>query len=164
MPVPHRDTTVLAPGSALSGRVSGQELDVLGAFDGELELSGRVRLAAGSKVKARVRADLVEIEGDFEGEVRAKTLRVGEGAHARGLFFADRIAVVEGALLEGGVNPSEPRCRGRDVLLRRRRGRAHPGRARPGADCRRLSASPAVRSHALHAADVSQTSPRGGCP
>jgi cytoskeletal protein CcmA (bactofilin family) len=108
MPVPYRDATVLAPGSALSGRVSGQELDVLGAFDGELELSGRVRLAAGSKVKARVRADLVEIEGDFEGEVRAKTLRVGEGAHARGLFFADRIAVVEGALLEGGVNPSEP--------------------------------------------------------
>ncbi len=109
MPVPRRDTTVLAPGSVLSGRVSGQELDVLGAFDGELELSGRVRLAAGSKVKARVRADLVEIEGDFEGEVRAKTLRVGEGAHARGLFFADRIAVVEGALLEGGVNPSEAR-------------------------------------------------------
>jgi cytoskeletal protein CcmA (bactofilin family) len=68
MPVPHRDATVLAPGSAFSGRVSGQELDVLGAFDGELELSGRVRLAAGSKVKARVRADLVEIEGDFEGD------------------------------------------------------------------------------------------------
>ena len=108
MAVPHRDATVLAPGAALSGRVSGQDLDVLGAFDGELELSGRVRLAAGSKVKARVRADLVEIEGDFEGEVRAKTLRVREGAHARGLFFADRIAVVEGALLEGGVNPPEP--------------------------------------------------------
>src|SRR6266851_5429792 len=104
MPVPYRDTTVLAPGSALSGRVSGHELDVLGAFDGALELSGRARLAAGSKVKARVRADLVEIDGDFEGEVRARTLRVGEGAHARGLFFADRIAVVE-----GGVNPSEAR-------------------------------------------------------
>ncbi len=116
MPVAHRDTTVLAPGSALSGRVSGHELDVLGAFDGELELSGRVRLAAGSKVKARVRADLVEIEGDFEGEVRAKTLRVREGAHARGLFFADRIAVVEGALLEGGVNPSEPRVDAGDEM------------------------------------------------
>jgi len=108
MAVPHRDATVLAPGAALSGRVSGQDLDVLGAFDGELELSGRLRLTAGSKVKARVRAALVEIDGDFEGEVRATTLRVGEGAHARGLFFAARIAVVEGARLEGGVNPSEP--------------------------------------------------------
>ena len=105
---PHRDETVLAPGSVVSGRVSGQDVDVRGAFDGEMELSGRVRLAAGSKVKARVRADLVEIEGDFEGEVRAKTLRVGQLARARGLFFSDRIAVVEGALLEGGVNPPEP--------------------------------------------------------
>ena len=84
-------------------------MDVHGAFDGELELSGRVRLAAGCKVKARVRADLVEIEGDFEGEVRAKTLRVGQSARARGLFFSDRMAVAEGATLEGGVNlPEQP--------------------------------------------------------
>ncbi|PYQ52573.1 MAG: hypothetical protein DMF78_11015 [Acidobacteria bacterium] len=108
MAVPHRDATVLSPGTALSGRVSGQDLDVLGAFDGELELSGRLRLATGSKVKARVRAALVEIDGDFEGEVRAGTLRVAESAHARGLFFADRITVVEGARLEGGVNPLPP--------------------------------------------------------
>ena len=105
---PHRDATVLAPGSAISGRVSGQDVDVHGAFDGELELSGRVRLAAGCNVKARVRADLVEIEGDFEGEVRAKTLRVGPSARARGRFFSDRLAVAEGAMLEGGVNPPEP--------------------------------------------------------
>jgi cytoskeletal protein CcmA (bactofilin family) len=112
MAAPHRDATVLAPGAALSGRVSGHDLDVLGAFDGELELSGRLRLTAGSKVNARVRAALVEIDGDFEGEVRAGTLRVAEGAHARGLFFADRIAVVEGARLEGGVNPSPPPVEG----------------------------------------------------
>ena len=105
---PHRDATVVAPGSALSGRVCGQDLDVHGAFDGEMELSGRVRLIAGSKVKARVRANIVEIDGDFEGEVRATTLRVGHTARALGLFFSDRLAVAEGATLEGGVNPSEP--------------------------------------------------------
>jgi len=104
---PHRDATVLAPGSAISGRVSGQDVDVHGAFDGELELSGRVRLAAGCKVKAKVRADLVEIEGDFEGEVRAKTLRVGQSARAHGLFISDRLAVAAGAVLEGDVNPPE---------------------------------------------------------
>jgi cytoskeletal protein CcmA (bactofilin family) len=108
MMAPNQDATVLAPGCALSGRVSGRDLDVLGRFEGELKLSGRVRLAPGSQVKARVRADLVEIEGDFEGEVRARTLRVGESAHAHGIFFADRIAVREGAWFEGGVNPGEP--------------------------------------------------------
>jgi cytoskeletal protein CcmA (bactofilin family) len=108
MLTPNQDATVLAPGCALSGRVSGRDLDVLGRFEGELELSGRLRLAPGSQVKARVRADLVEIEGDFEGEVRAGTLRLGESAHAHGLFLADRIAVREGAWFEGGVNPAEP--------------------------------------------------------
>ncbi|HEY8150032.1 MAG TPA: polymer-forming cytoskeletal protein [Vicinamibacteria bacterium] len=107
MVVAHQDLTVLASGTAVSGRVAGRDLDVLGQFDGELELSGRVHVAAGSRVKGRVRANLVEIDGDFEGEVRAETLRLGVGASARGKFFAGRIAIVDGARLEGDVNPSE---------------------------------------------------------
>jgi len=103
----HQDLTVLASGTAVSGRVAGRDLDVLGQFDGELDLSGRVHVAAGSRVKGRVRANLVEIDGDFEGEVRAETLRLGVGASARGKFFAGRIAIVDGARLEGDVNPSE---------------------------------------------------------
>ena len=108
MLAPTQEATVLAPGCALTGRVSCRDLEVLGRFEGEIELSGRLRLAPGSEVKARVRADLVEIEGNFEGEVRARALRVSESAAARGLFFADRIAVREGARLEGGVNPADP--------------------------------------------------------
>jgi cytoskeletal protein CcmA (bactofilin family) len=108
MVIPQQDLTVLASGCAVSGRVAGRDLDVLGQFDGELELSGRVHVAAGSRVKGRVRANLVEIDGDFEGEVRTETLRLGVGASARGKFFAGRIAIVDGARLEGDVNPSEP--------------------------------------------------------
>lgn len=105
MLAPPQDLTVLASGCAVSGRVSGRDLDVLGRFEGDLDLTGRVHVASGSQVKGRVRASLVEIDGDFEGEVRAETLRVGVGASARGLFFADRISIVDGALLEGDVNP-----------------------------------------------------------
>jgi len=107
MVIPQQDLTVLASGCAVSGRVAGRDLDVLGQFDGELELSGRVHVAAGSRVKGRVRANLVEIDGDFEGEVRTETLRLGVGASARGKFFAGRIAIVDGARLEGDVNPAE---------------------------------------------------------
>ncbi len=107
MVIPQQDLTVLASGCAVSGRVAGRDLDVLGQFDGELELSGRVHVAAGSRVKGRVRANLVEIDGEFEGEVRTETLRLGVGASARGKFFAGRIAIVDGARLEGDVNPSE---------------------------------------------------------
>ena len=71
-------------------------------------------------MKGRVRANLVEIDGDFEGEVRAETLRVGVGASARGKFFAGRISLVDGARLEGDVNPFEPALRpNRSVRLRR---------------------------------------------
>ena len=98
MMVPQQDLTVLASGCAVSGRVAGRDLD----------LSGRVHVASGSQVKGRVRANLVEIDGEFEGEVRAETLRVGVGASARGKFFAPRISIVDGARLEGDVNPSEP--------------------------------------------------------
>ena len=102
-----QDLTVLASGCAVSGRVAGRDLDVLGRFEGELELSGRVHVAPGSQVKGRVRANLVEIDGDFEGEVRAETLRVGAGASARGKFFSGRLAIADGARLEGDVNPTE---------------------------------------------------------
>ena len=108
MVVSQQDLTVLASGCAVSGRVAGRDLDVLGRFEGDLELSGRVHVAAGSQVKGRVRANLVEIDGDFEGEVRTETLRLGVGASARGKFFTDRISIVDGARLEGDVNPSEP--------------------------------------------------------
>jgi len=108
MMVPEQALTVLASGCAVSGRVAGRDLDVLGRFEGDLDLSGRVHVASGSQVKGRVRANLVEIDGDFEGEVRAETLRVGVGASARGKFFAGRISLVDGARLEGDVNPSEP--------------------------------------------------------
>jgi len=102
-----QDLTVLASGCAVSGRVAGRDLDVLGRFEGDLELSGRVHVAPGSHVKGRVRANLVEIDGDFEGEVRAETLRVGAGASARGKFFSGRLAIADGARLEGDVNPTE---------------------------------------------------------
>ncbi len=108
MPTPEYDRTVLASGCAVTGRVAGGDLDVLGRFEGEIDLSGRVHVAPGSQVKGRVRASLVEIDGDFEGEVRAETLRVGVGGSARGKFFAGRLSIVDGASLDGDVNPSEP--------------------------------------------------------
>src|ERR1700741_5032251 len=107
MMVSQQDRTVLASGCAVSGRVAGRDLDVLGRFEGDLDLSGRVHVASGSQVKGRGGAHLGEIDGDFEGEVRAQTLRVGVGASARGKFFAGRISVVDGASLDGDVNPSE---------------------------------------------------------
>jgi cytoskeletal protein CcmA (bactofilin family) len=89
--------------------VSGHDLVVLGSLEGDLNLSGRLQTAAGSRLRARVQAEVVELEGDFEGEVRASTLRVSASARARGMFVAERLAIQEGAVVEGSVQaPAAP--------------------------------------------------------
>jgi cytoskeletal protein CcmA (bactofilin family) len=103
------DTTVVDRHASVSGKMSGHDLLLSGSLDGELTLTGRLHAAAGSKLRARVQADVVEIEGEFEGEVRAGRLRVGASARARGVFIAERLAIEEGAVLEGDVQaPARP--------------------------------------------------------
>jgi cytoskeletal protein CcmA (bactofilin family) len=98
------DVSVLGEDASLSGRISGQDLMILGAFDGELKLSGRLRLGPNARVKAIVAADTVEVEGRFDGEIRSKRLSFAPTAQARGLFLSDHLAVREGAMVEGAFN------------------------------------------------------------
>src|SRR5437773_5440540 len=92
----------------VTGTISGQDLDVLGHFEGELRLAGRLRTGGASRVKAIVKAKAVEIEGEFEGEVRADSLRLAPTARARGTFVAKRLVIEEGAVFHGAVNREPP--------------------------------------------------------
>ena len=98
------DTAVLGPGSFLTGKLVGGNVVVLGAFEGDLNVSGRLRLGPESRVRAAVRASVVEIEGDFEGELFADALNLSERARASGTFTAGKLSVKEGAVFEGAVN------------------------------------------------------------
>jgi len=92
----------------VTGTITGQDLDVLGHFEGELRLSGQLRTGGASHVKAIVKATAVEIEGEFEGEVRAESLRLASTARARGTFLAKRLVIEEGAVFHGAVNREPP--------------------------------------------------------
>jgi cytoskeletal protein CcmA (bactofilin family) len=98
------DVSVLGEDASLSGRIKGQDLMILGAFEGELMLTGRLHLGPKARVNAKVRAEAVEIEGAFEGEIRAKALAFAATAQARGLFLADRLGIRDGAVVEGAFN------------------------------------------------------------
>jgi cytoskeletal protein CcmA (bactofilin family) len=98
------DVSVLSEDASLAGRISGQDLTVLGGFEGEINVRGRLRIGPNAKVNAKVKAESVELEGQFEGEIRTKTLTVAPSARARGLFLADRLAIREGAVVEGAFN------------------------------------------------------------
>src|SRR5262249_29115584 len=104
--------------TTLSGRMSGQDVTVLGRFEGDLQLRGVLRIGRKGRVKAVVRARAVEVEGEFDGEIRAASLVFGETARAKGTFLAERLAIREGALVDGAVNlSSEPPSREPAIAL-----------------------------------------------
>jgi cytoskeletal protein CcmA (bactofilin family) len=104
---PVRESTLSADLN-VNGTISGQDLAVLGQFEGELRLAGQLRTGGASRVKAVVKAKAVEIEGEFEGEVRAESLRLSPTARAKGTFVAKRLVIEEGAVFHGAVNKEPP--------------------------------------------------------
>jgi cytoskeletal protein CcmA (bactofilin family) len=101
-------TAIVGEDAQLSGRFTGQDLDVLGRLEGDVEVKGRLRVGKQGRVKAKVKAAVVEIEGEFEGELRSDMLTLTETAKAKGTFVAKRLNVREGAVLEGAINPNAP--------------------------------------------------------
>jgi cytoskeletal protein CcmA (bactofilin family) len=88
----------------VEGKLTGKDAQILGRFRGEIELSGRLVTGEGSRVEARVRARMAEIAGEFRGELKAGVLVVLEKGRLEGTFEAERLAVREGAQLNGAVN------------------------------------------------------------
>jgi cytoskeletal protein CcmA (bactofilin family) len=99
-------TAIVGEDAQLTGRFSGQDLDVQGRLEGEVEVKGRFRVGKLGRVKAKVKAAVAEIDGEFEGELRADALTLTETAKAKGTFVAKRLNVREGAVLEGSINPA----------------------------------------------------------
>ena len=99
-----QDVSILSEDASLSGRITAQDLTILGGFEGDVVVRGRLRVGPNAKVKAKVKAESVELEGTFDGEIRAKSLSFAPSAHARGLFLADKLGIREGATVEGSFN------------------------------------------------------------
>lgn len=111
-------TTTIDTQADVEGTLRGKDAHVLGRFRGQIELSGRLVLGEGARVEARVTADVVEIAGDFKGELKARSLTLLEKGRLDGTVDAQRLAVREGALLNGGVNAGERAAAERPVVSR----------------------------------------------
>jgi cytoskeletal protein CcmA (bactofilin family) len=97
---------LIAGDAVVSGKVRGKDLTVLGGLEGEVTLTGRLRIGREGRVKAKVRAKEVVVEGEVEGEVQADSLSLLETSRARGTFVSKQFIVKEGAVLQGNVNPA----------------------------------------------------------
>jgi cytoskeletal protein CcmA (bactofilin family) len=100
-------TTIIDAQADVEGTLKGKDAQVLGRFRGQIELTGRLVLGEGARVDARVVADAVEIAGEFKGELKARSLSVLERGRVDGSIDAQRLAMREGALLNGSVNAGE---------------------------------------------------------
>jgi cytoskeletal protein CcmA (bactofilin family) len=95
---------VIGDDAEFSGRMTGADLTVFGRFDGELRLAGRLKIARQGKVEGVVHTAVAEIEGAFEGEIYAESLLLAETARVKGTFETKRLAIREGAVVEGAFN------------------------------------------------------------
>jgi cytoskeletal protein CcmA (bactofilin family) len=97
-------TTVIDAQADVEGKLRGKDAQILGRFQGEIELSGRLQMGEGSRIQALVTADVAEIGGEFKGELKARSLVLLEKGRIEGSVEAQTIAVREGAQLNGSVN------------------------------------------------------------
>jgi cytoskeletal protein CcmA (bactofilin family) len=107
--------TVIDADSMIEGRLTGKDARILGAFQGEIELSGRLHLGEGAKVEAKVKAAVAEIAGEFKGELLVQSLVLLEKARVNGTVDAQTMAVREGAVVNGAVSAGTQKARSAPV-------------------------------------------------
>jgi cytoskeletal protein CcmA (bactofilin family) len=126
-----KSTTVIAPGTVVSGRVEGAEdLTVLGQLRGTLRLEGELLVDAEARVEADAEVTAAVIHGIYVGNVIASE-RVELSATARvlGDLAAPRIIIEEGAAFSGAIDMGDVEAA--EPAPRRPAAAATP--ARPGA-------------------------------
>lgn len=94
---------VIGAGLVLMGRLRGDgDMRIEGVLEGEIDLDGDVSLGATSNVVAPVRGHSVEVEGELVGNVIAeRDLTVRAGGRVRGDVRAARLAIDDGAIIDG---------------------------------------------------------------
>jgi cytoskeletal protein CcmA (bactofilin family) len=101
-------STLIDAQADVEGKLRGKDAQILGRFQGEIELTGRLLMGEGSRAQAIVVADAAEIAGEFKGELKVRSLVLLEKGRVEGSVEAQSIAVREGALLNGSVNVGSP--------------------------------------------------------
>lgn len=96
--------TVVDAHAVFEGKLKGKDVQILGKFKGEIELSGRLMMGDGSRVEAKVTAEQADIAGEFSGDLKVKNLILLEKARVEGTLEAQNLAVREGAQLNGSVS------------------------------------------------------------
>lgn len=95
--------TIVDAAGSVQGKLTGRDARVLGRFDGEIELSGRLQIGEGGQVQAKVKVDVAEIGGVYNGELVARSVVLLEKASVEGSIATEMLTVRDGAQLNASV-------------------------------------------------------------
>ena len=102
------DTTYFGKNLKIKGNVSGEgSLIILGSFEGEFNLKGRLKVAQGARIKGNLKATDIYVNGDIEGSITAsEKVHLENTARIKGGIAAPKISVLEGAIFDGEIQMS----------------------------------------------------------
>lgn len=105
-----RTRSIIPFGMTLRGKIEGaEELVVAGTVDGEIHLRGTLRLLETGRVRGQVTVWEASIAGRTEGTLMASDrAEVLSTAHVEGEIRARRLKIAEGALVNGRMVAGPP--------------------------------------------------------
>ena len=100
-----QDTTYFGKNLQIKGNVSGEgSLIILGSFEGEFELKGRLKIAQGARIKGNIKATDVYVNGEIDGAITAsEKVHLDTTARIKGGIVTPRLSVLEGAKFDGDL-------------------------------------------------------------
>lgn len=98
-------TSVLGPTLRFRGELSAQEdLVVQGSVEGSITHTQSLTVGTDGSMKGDIRARVIVIDGKVEGDLYAtESVMIRSTAKVKGNVFAPRVAIAEGAFLQGQV-------------------------------------------------------------
>jgi cytoskeletal protein CcmA (bactofilin family) len=106
------EETLIGPGWHLKGRVYGKGTVVFQqAFEGELEIQGRLTIDPSATVKGMFRSEEIHIRGTVEGSLEAtRMVTLETSARVDGDVTTPRLQMVTGACLNGSIAMEAPQA------------------------------------------------------
>ena len=97
------DTTYFGKNLQIKGNVTGEgSLIIVGSFEGEFELKGRLQVAQGARIKGDIKATDVYVNGEIDGTITAsEKVHLDNTARIKGGIATPRLSVLEGARFDG---------------------------------------------------------------
>ena len=107
------DTTYFGKNLQIKGNVSGEgSLIIVGSFEGEFELKGRLQVAQGARIKGDIKATDIYVNGEIDGALTAsEKVHLDTTARIKGGIATPRLSVLEGAKFDGKLQMSNQAAR-----------------------------------------------------